>query len=152
MLATRWLTCLAGTGVSPAGIIDKVNPSDKKFDEHKVVIGPKTSEQAKREYLKSYEKGWQGAGEITEMPMDQFKSWVMDKSKTQRPASKSANSVTDVLTSEEKHRLALRNIKIHQEYIVEGETIKTVVDADVAEKLIIARLDELKALKDCLRG
>jgi len=26
MLATRWLTCLAGTGVSPAGIIDLARP------------------------------------------------------------------------------------------------------------------------------
>ena len=69
-----------------AFVIDQVDPDTKKFDEHKVVIGAATEQDALAEYNKNYDKGWQGAGAVTEMPMSEFKTWVMDKSKTKKPA------------------------------------------------------------------
>jgi len=65
-------------------VIDQINPDTKKFDEHKVIIGPHDKEGAHREYLKNYEKNWQGAGAITEMDIDEFKDWVKDKNKTKK--------------------------------------------------------------------
>ena len=53
-------------------VVDQKN-EDGSFDEHKVIIGPKTVEDAKTLYLENYEPGWQGLGAITEVPFDQFK-------------------------------------------------------------------------------
>jgi len=55
-------------------IVDQVDKSGK-FDEHKIVIGSLTEEEARKTYLANYEKGWT-CGKITSMTVDQFKEWV----------------------------------------------------------------------------
>lgn len=64
-------------------IVDQINPSSGKFDEHKVVLGPFDQEEAYAAYLDNYEKGWQGAGAISEMDIDEFKTWL--KGDTTKP-------------------------------------------------------------------
>ena len=63
-------------------VIDQVNPQGK-FDEHKVVLNAKNIDHAKQLYLGCYQKGWDGLGAITEMPIAEFKKWLLegDKSK-----------------------------------------------------------------------
>jgi hypothetical protein len=58
-------------------VVDQVNP-DGSFDEHKVMLGFDTIEEAKAGYYANYEQGWQGLGAISEMPLAAFKSWVAD--------------------------------------------------------------------------
>ena len=55
-------------------VIDQVQ--DGKFDEHKVMMGFQSSDDARKAYLSNYEKGWSGAGDITEMNTDEFKDWL----------------------------------------------------------------------------
>lgn len=55
-------------------VIDQVN-EDGSFDEHKVMMGFGTEEEARAGYLANYEKGWTGLGAITEMPLAEFKDW-----------------------------------------------------------------------------
>lgn len=57
-------------------VIDQINPATGRFDEHKIVIGPGTQEEAHAIYQANYEKGWQGAGAISEMDIDAFKEWI----------------------------------------------------------------------------
>ncbi|MCH8180271.1 MAG: hypothetical protein IIA02_10875 [Proteobacteria bacterium] len=64
-----------------AFVVDQIDPKTGKFDEHKVVLGADSEEQAREIYLANYEKGWQGLGAITELPMPAFKSWVKDGTK-----------------------------------------------------------------------
>lgn len=66
-------------------IVDQVEPGTAKFDEHKVMTGFLNKEAAKEGYLANYEKGWQGLGDITEMPIEKFKNWL-SWGKQKRPA------------------------------------------------------------------
>jgi len=76
-----FLTDKAGDASLPVFIVDQVN-KEGSFDEHKVVMGTATEEEARAAYLANYEKGWTGLGAITQMPLEDFKAWVMDPAKT----------------------------------------------------------------------
>lgn len=65
-------------------VVDQIRPADGKFDEHKVLIGPVSESEARELYLAHYESGWLGLGAIVMLPMEVFRSWVLDgKPKTQ---------------------------------------------------------------------
>ncbi|MCJ8292874.1 MAG: hypothetical protein MJK15_00575 [Colwellia sp.] len=57
-------------------VVDQIDPSTGKFDEHKVIMGTNDAKQAKRTYKRNYAKGWKGDGSITEMSVDEFRTWV----------------------------------------------------------------------------
>lgn len=59
-----------------AFVVKQVDPKTGRFDENKVMLGYDSIEAAKEAYLQNYEPGWKGLGDITEMPMDQFREWV----------------------------------------------------------------------------
>ena len=59
-------------------VVDQVNP-DGTFDEHKVMYGYDSLEEAKMAYLSNYEKGWTGLGNITPVSKAGFDKWL-DKS------------------------------------------------------------------------
>lgn len=65
-------------------IIDQLN-KDKSFDEHKVMLGFNTQEEAKENYLANFEKGWKGLGNITEVHLDTFTKWVSNSTKKRKP-------------------------------------------------------------------
>lgn len=56
-------------------VVDQVNP-DGSFDEHKVVLGANSEEDARQTYLADYEPGWQGLGAITEITKAQYDEWT----------------------------------------------------------------------------
>ncbi|NRA62094.1 MAG: hypothetical protein HRU25_14585, partial [Psychrobium sp.] len=64
-------------------IIDQIDPKTKKFDEHKVMIGFNSIEDAENAYLSNYAKDWQGIGNITESPISDFKDWLKNGKTTQ---------------------------------------------------------------------
>jgi hypothetical protein len=70
----------------PVYVVDQRNENGS-FDEHKSLIGYPSEVAARAGYLAHYAKGWRGLGAITEMSMDEFKSWVKDPAKTKRPAA-----------------------------------------------------------------
>ncbi len=47
-----------------------------KFDEHKCMLGFMSEDEARAGYLASYEPGWDGLHDITEMSVPQFKAWA----------------------------------------------------------------------------
>lgn len=57
-------------------VIDQVCPGDGGFDEHKVMIGWKSAEQAKAAYHRCYQDGWKGFESITPMTIPAFKNWL----------------------------------------------------------------------------
>ena len=64
-----------------AFVIDQIDPKTGEFDEHKVVLGADSIEQAREIYQSNYAPDWRGLGAITELPMPAFKSWVHDGAK-----------------------------------------------------------------------
>lgn len=63
---------------SPRGyIIDQV-AEDGSFDEHKVMLGFDSLEEARQGYLANYEADWQGLGSINEMSVDDLKAWIRE--------------------------------------------------------------------------
>ena len=59
-------------------VVDQVN-QDGTFDEHKVMYGYNSLDDAKKAYLSNYEKGWTGLGNITPVSKADFDKWL-DKS------------------------------------------------------------------------
>lgn len=50
--------------------------TDENFDEHKVMVGFDTEEEARAGYLANYEPGWRGMGSIVPMSMERFRTWL----------------------------------------------------------------------------
>ena len=67
-------------------VVDQVN-TDGSFDEHKVMIGFSSLEDARSAYLSNYEDGWQGLGNITEVALDGFKKWIDSSTRKTKPFS-----------------------------------------------------------------
>lgn len=79
-----------GTETSPkVFVVDQVNEQGQ-FDEHKVIMGTESAEEAKSLYMSNYEKGWKGFSGITGMDTDTFKGWVKDGKRTKQPVQKTS--------------------------------------------------------------
>jgi hypothetical protein len=77
-------------------VIDQLN-KDGSFDEHKVMMGFTSEEAARQGYLANYEPGWTGLGAVTEMAVEDFKTWAKSRA-AKKPAAESgvAPSATTV--------------------------------------------------------
>ncbi|MGQ0335673.1 LPD38 domain-containing protein [Halomonas elongata] len=76
-----------------AFVIDQVN-DDGSFDEHKVMLGFDSADEAREGYLANYAEGWQGLGEISEVDAEGLKSWMRDGD-TQAPFSMPQKKATE---------------------------------------------------------
>ena len=65
-------------------VVDQKNP-DGSFDEHKVMYGFDSEEEAKKAYLSNYEKGWNGLGSITGVSKEDFDNWVDSSKRKMKP-------------------------------------------------------------------
>ena len=67
-------------------VVDQVN-TDGSFDEHKVMMGFSSLEDARSAYLSNYEDGWKGLGNITGVTLDGFKKWIDSSTRKTKPFS-----------------------------------------------------------------
>lgn len=65
-------------------VVDQVN-KDGSFDEHKVMYGFPSVEDAREAYLSNYEPGWTGLGAITHVSKDEFKKWIGSSKRKTKP-------------------------------------------------------------------
>lgn len=65
-------------------VIDQVNENGS-FDEHKVMYGFNSAEEAHDAYLANYSPGWQGLGTITEVSKEEFKKWINSSHRKTKP-------------------------------------------------------------------
>lgn len=65
-------------------VVDQVNP-DGSFDEHKVMYGYDSMDDAKKAYLANYSKGWKGLGNITGVSKDEFDKWLDTSNRKLKP-------------------------------------------------------------------
>lgn len=66
-------------------VIDQIDPKTKKFDEHKVMYGFDSVEDAKKAYLACYQKGWGGLGWITPVTKAEFRKWIDSSDRKTKP-------------------------------------------------------------------
>ena len=79
-------------------VVDQVN-KDGSFDEHKVMYGFASEEEARKAYLSNYEEGWQGLGAITHVSKEEFKKWIDSSVRKTKPFSEYKNVETGSSTS-----------------------------------------------------
>ena len=75
-------------------VVDQVNP-DGSFDEHKVMYGFNSPEEAAEAYNSNYSEGWQGLGTITGVGVDEFKKWIESSHRKTKPFAEYKNIKTD---------------------------------------------------------
>lgn len=71
-------------------VVDQVNP-DGSFDEHKVMYGYDSMDDAKKAYLANYSKGWKGLGNITGASKAEFDKWLDTSNRKVKPFADYAN-------------------------------------------------------------
>lgn len=77
-------------------VIDQIDPKTKKFDEHKVMYGFDSIEDAKKTYLACYQEGWGGLGWITPVTKAEFRKWIDSSTRKTKPFHEYA-SVTPIV-------------------------------------------------------
>lgn len=67
-------------------VVDQYNP-DGTFDEHKVMLGFNSTEEARSAYLSNYEKGWENGRRIVvaRIKTDDFQKWVDSSHRKTKP-------------------------------------------------------------------
>ena len=78
-------------------VIDQVNPETREFDEHKVMYGFNSEEEARNAYLANFSEGWKGLGTITEVTKDEFRKWIDSSHRKTKPFSEYKSVKTDIL-------------------------------------------------------
>ena len=71
-------------------VVDQINP-DGSFDEHKVMYGFNSAEEAAAAYLANYSEGWQGLGAITPVSKEEFKKWIESSTRKTKPFAEYAS-------------------------------------------------------------
>lgn len=80
-------------------VIDQLD-KDGNFDEHKVMLGFNSSEEAREAYLSNYEEGWTGLGDITKVNIEDFRKWVQKDDVRSKPFTEYLK-VTDAMDPNE---------------------------------------------------
>ncbi len=77
-------------------VIDQVK-ADGTFDEHKVMYGFASAEEARDNYLANYSEGWTGLGTISEVTKEEFKKWIESSHRKTKPFAeyKNVKSITE---------------------------------------------------------
>ena len=112
-------------------VVDQVNP-DGSFDEHKVMYGFNSADEARNAYLSNYEEGWQGLGTITKVSKDEFKKWVESSHRKTKPfaeyksVKEDNNNIrfretnNEVSVFAQKHNLNEKDVQDYADYMRQG--------------------------------
>jgi hypothetical protein len=85
--------------------IDQINPKTGEFDETKVMLGYNTADEAKAAYMENYDANWKGFSAITEVNIDDFKTWLYDGKKQRKPFNEYKDTQEQIRESEKEQEL-----------------------------------------------
>lgn len=91
-------------------VVDQVNP-DGSFDEHKVMYGYDSIDDAEKAYLANYSDGWQGLGIITGANKDEFDKWLDTSNRKLKPFADYTKVKFSQAQSVSEPRYSLKDIK-----------------------------------------
>lgn len=66
-------------------VVDQINPDTGEFDEHKVMYGFSSMEDATAAYFANYSPGWKGLGTVSEVSKEEFKKWIESSHRKTKP-------------------------------------------------------------------
>ena len=89
-------------------VIDQVNPETREFDEHKVMYGFNSAEEAREAYLANFSEGWNGLGTITEVSKEEFKKWIESSHRKTKPFSEYKSVRANEMQSTDESELRYR--------------------------------------------
>ncbi|HKJ87783.1 MAG TPA: hypothetical protein VKA48_04670, partial [Gammaproteobacteria bacterium] len=62
---------------SPVFVVDQQNPQTGEFDEHKVMLGYRNRDEARKAYKRNFERGWRGLGSMRDFRnVGEFRDWL----------------------------------------------------------------------------
>ena len=73
-------------------IVNQIDPATGRFDEHKLIFGATSLEQARQLYLANYQDGWKGCGSVRQMSLQDFRKWL------QQDTTKPVKTAEDLCT------------------------------------------------------
>lgn len=91
-------------------VVDQVNP-DGSFDEHKVMYGYDSMDDAEKAYLANYSKGWKGLGNITGVSKTEFDKWLDTSNRKLKPFADYAKVKFSQAQSVSEPRYSLKDEK-----------------------------------------
>lgn len=91
-------------------VVDQVN-HDGSFDEHKVMYGFDSMDDAEKAYLANYSDGWQGLGNITGASKAEFDKWLDTSNRKLKPFADYAKVKFSQAQSVEEPHFSLDDIK-----------------------------------------
>ena len=91
-------------------VVDQVNP-DGSFDEHKVMYGYDSMDDAEKAYLANYSKGWKGLGNITGASKTEFDKWLDTSNRKLKPFADYAKVKFSQAQSVSEPRYSFKDIK-----------------------------------------
>lgn len=91
-------------------VVDQVNP-DGSFDEHKVMYGYDSMDDAEKAYLANYSKGWKGLGNITGASKAEFDKWLDTSNRKLKPFADYAKVKFSQAQSVSEPRYSFNDIK-----------------------------------------
>lgn len=81
-------------------VVDQLDTDTGKFDEHKVMYGFSSMEEATAAYLANYSPGWKGLGTISEVSKEEFKKWIDSSHRKTKPFIEYKSVKVDAAQSE----------------------------------------------------
>lgn len=108
-------------------VIDQVNPETREFDEHKVMYGFNSIDEAREAYLANFSEGWNGLGTITEVTKDEFKKWIDSSHRKTKPFSEYKSVKAEGAQSEGYKEVDIRFSAITEAELEENSTSFSVV-------------------------
>lgn len=137
-------------------VIDQVNPETREFDEHKVMYGFNSAEEAREAYLANFSEGWNGLGTITEVSKGEFKKWIESSHRKTKPFSEYKSVKTIEVQSEgedmEDNLLPSTGIPT-DEVVTNGLQLTPAQTAEVAANIFAALPEESrKKITEGLNG
>ena len=137
-------------------VVDQVNPQTREFDEHKVMYGFNSAEEAREAYLANFSEGWNGLGTITEVSKDEFKKWIQSSHRKTKPFSeyKSVKAIGAQSEGEEMEDYLLPSSGTPtDEVVASGLNLSPAQTAELAGNIFAALPeDSRKKITDGLNG
>lgn len=137
-------------------VVDQVNP-DGSFDEHKVMYGYDSMNDAKKAYLANYIDGWQGLGNITGASKDEFDKWLDTSNRKLKPFADYAKvkfSLKDekIKSIAEKFGVNEDDVAMYANAVERGSTAEAArARANIKRYLLQANEDKISSFKDIIK-
>ncbi len=113
-------------------VVDQQNPETGEFDEHKVMYGFNSMEEAKEAYLANYTPGWKGLGTITEVSKDEFKRWINSSHRKTKPFAE-YKSVNKTAGQGEANEAAIRDAVVER---LRESGIDVITDTEAGQRVL----------------